>query len=120
MLRCDACGETIRSLGVGYHQQGRPCTERADERRQRQEATRARQEARPAPPAPVRLETTAGHVEPGDTIVGVYDHREGLDPLRVAERTDNSDGTVTLLVEHRWPHRYLDAECPVTVERAAR
>jgi hypothetical protein len=29
MLRCDACGKVIPSLGVGYHRQGRPCWERA-------------------------------------------------------------------------------------------
>lgn len=33
MLRCDACGEEIPSLGVGYHKQGRPCTVRAAEKR---------------------------------------------------------------------------------------
>lgn len=27
-LKCEACGTVIPSLGVGYHKQGRPCTER--------------------------------------------------------------------------------------------
>lgn len=37
MLKCNACGEEIPSLGVGYHKQGRPCTERAAEKRAKAE-----------------------------------------------------------------------------------
>lgn len=43
-LRCDLCGDVIPSLGVGYHKQGRPCTERKAERLAK-EATRAERAA---------------------------------------------------------------------------
>jgi hypothetical protein len=32
MLRCNQCGQVIPSLGVGYHRQGRPCSERQQPR----------------------------------------------------------------------------------------
>lgn len=131
MLRCDLCGDTIPSLGVGYHKQGRSCVERKAEREAR-EGRRAAQAAEalappelaPEPEEQPLLVLVADQLHADDRLFG-FGSSEFDPPLVVlSEPRPCDEWTSLVLVDDGGrsaasPHRYLDRSTLLRVERRA-